>query len=401
MRECVAYDLFAFSSRTIDADGFLIAPGVIAKAGNVQEYHARELGLDGDPTRLIRLYRPREEVAKSASTFEGKPLTNNHPPGKWVTADNWRSYSVGDVSGVAMQGDDMCATLKVRDRAAIDAVMNGKAGLSNGYRFTFDEDKTTTPEGAAVDGWMTNIQGNHIAIVDRGRGGPGCVIADQERKKTMATRTEKIGKLSFELDATAADAVAAEREEKEKLAADADTAMKLARDTEQRAVAAEAANAEHLKKIEALDAEVKQLKENPPEPSQELVEKLAEERAAVIGDAAILAPELKTSGKPVDKIRREALTACSAGDERIKHIVDAALTGTDVEKASSDVVKSIFAAAVGVAKTRTTGDGLAADMLRAGHRQTSAADSSNATDGKPVGYAEYCLKLTTPRKAQA
>lgn len=407
MRDCIVGDLFTVSQRVIDADGFLRAPGVIAKAGNVQEYQAAELGLDGDPTRIIRLYRPRDEVAKSASSFAGKPVTNGHPPGKWVTADNWERYAVGDSDKTCtMQGDDMCTELTFRRKSAIDAVMSGKAGLSNGYKFTFDDSKKTTPEGAAVDGWMTNIQGNHIAIVDRGRGGPGCVIADEERA-TMGTRSVKIGKRSFEIDAAAADAVDDERDAKEKLAADSEQALTMAKEAEQKAVAAEAANKEHLAKIAALDAEIKQLKEKPAAPDPALVEKLAEERAGVVGDAAMLAPELKPQGKTVDQIRREALTAGSAKDAKIKTIVDAALTGTEIEKASTDVVRSIFAAAVGVAKTNRTAndDSIAADLLRAGSGQAIGKDKDKtANDGTSelVGYEAYCQRLTHRNpKAQA
>lgn len=407
MRECFVSDLFAFTQRTPTSEGYLVAPGVIAKSGNVQEYRASELSLDGDPTRIVRLYRPRDEVAKSATSFEGKPITNNHPPGKWVTADNWKTYAVGDTSAVCMQGDEMHATLTVRDKRAVDAIMAGKAGLSNGYRFAFDDSKKTTPEGWSVDGWMVDIRGNHTAIVDRGRGGPECVIADGERK-TMGTRTTKIGKLSFELDVTAADAVDAEREDKEKLAADCAAAEKLAEEAEGRAVAAEATNKEHLAKITAQDEEIKQLKANPPAPSAELVEKLAEERATVVADAATIAPDLKPAGKTVDQVRREALAACVAKDAKVKVVADAALGGVELEKASPEVVKTIFAAAVSVTKTSKTAndDGVAADLLRAGSGQGKDGNGKDAkaNDGSEglTGYALYCHRLTHPEaKAQA
>ncbi len=403
MRECRAFDFFMLGTQRVkDADGFLHVPGTIAKAGNVQEYRAGELELDGDPNRTVRLYRPREEVAKSAASFARKPLTNNHPPGKWLTPENWEKYAVGDSdSAVEMHGDDMVTELIFRKQSAIDALEAGKVGLSNGYKFHFDDSKKTTPEGAAVDGWMTEITGNHIALVDRGRGGPGCVVADKE--KPMATRSVKIGKLSFELDVTAADAVDAEREEKAKIAADCEAAEKLAEEAEKRAVAAETANKEHLAKITAQDAEIKQLKDNPPAPKPELVEQLAEERATVVADAAILAPDLAPAGKTVDQIRREALTACVAKDAKVKVVADAALAGVALDKATPEVVKTTFAAAASIAKSSKTAndkDSIAADLLRAGSGTKDGKDKTAADGEGLVGYALFCDRLNHP-KAQA
>jgi len=403
LRECRAFDLFMLGTQRVkDADGFLHVPGCIAKAGNVQEYRASELELDGDPNRVVRLYRPRDEVAKSTATFARKPLTNEHPPGRWITPDNWERYAVGDSgSSCDMQGDDMVTELIFRKKSAIKDLEAGKVGLSNGYKFNFDDSKKTTPEGEAVDGWMTDIQGNHIALVDRGRGGPGCAVADKETH--MATRTVKIGKLSFELDATAADAVEAEREEKDKIAADCAAAMKLAEDAEKRAVTAEATVKEHAAKITAQDAEIQQLKDNPPAPKPEVVEQLAEERAAVVGDAAVLAPDLKPEGKTVDQIRREALTACVAKDAGIKAVADAAMAGAPIDKAAPEVVKATFSAAASIAKTSKTAndkDSIAADLLTAGSGQGNGKDKTAADADGLVGYALFCDRLNHP-KAQA
>ncbi len=403
LRECRAFDLFMLGTQRVkDADGFLHVPGCIAKAGNVQEYRAAELELDGDPNRVVRLYRPRDEVAKSTVTFARKPITNNHPPGRWVTPDNWERYTVGDSgSAVDMQGDDMVTDLCFRKKSAIADLEAGKNALSCGYKFHFDDSKKATPEGEAVDGWMTNIQGNHIALVDRGRGGPGCVVADKETH--MATRTVKIGKLSFELDATAADAVEAEREDKAKIASDCAAAMKLAEDAEKRAVAAEATAKEQLAKITAQDAEIKQLKDNPPEAKPEVVEKLAEERSGVVCDAAVLAPDLKPEGKTVDQIRREALTACVAKDAGIKAVADAAMAGAPIDNAAPEVVKATFSAAASIAKTSKTAndkDSIAADLLLAGSGQGNGKDKTAADANGLVGYALFVDRLNHP-KAQA
>jgi hypothetical protein len=412
LRECRAFDFVTLGTqRVIDADGVLTVPGVIAKAGNVQEYRAHELGLDGDPNRLVKLYRPREEVAKSATTFGKKPITNNHPPDKWITPQNWDRFAVGDSdASVDMQGDDMVTTLTFRKQKAIDDLASGKVALSNGYKFQFDDSRTTTPEGVAVDGWMTNIRGNHIALVDRGRGGPGCVVADEDeplKGKNMATRITKIGKHSCELELSAADAAEAQNTEIEKMAVDQKAAMQMATDAEKRAVDAETQIASHLTKIAALDAEIIALKAAPAAaPSDEAIEKAAEIRQSVIGDAAILAPDLKPAGKTVNAIRREAIALASAKHASIKAVGDS-LLGPKAEDATSDKVEAAFLAAVSIQRNAATAvdTGLGAEMLRTGDGEvkTIEAKDTKAADGSEglTGRALYVHKLTHRARATA
>jgi len=400
MRTCTVSDLFAISQRVVNDAGFLVAPGVIAKAGNIQTYRAAEIGLDGDPNRIVKLYRPREEVAKSVPTFEGAPITNDHPPGKWVTADNWKAYAVGDTRGVSMVGDDMQATLTVRDQGAVKDILNGKSGLSNGYRFQFDDSKKATPTGEAVDGWMVDIEGNHTAIVSKGRGGPDCRVADEnpENKESdnMSTRRVIVDGLPLDLEEVAAVTVEKQQSKIVKLAADAETALKLATDTETVSKDLEAKLAEATGKLTAADAEIAALKAKVPTEAQ--IEALAEERAVVVADAAVLAPDLKPAGKTVDQIRREAITAASAKNETIKTVADAALGGVAVDKATAEVVRAAFAAARATAKPQTTAadSQTAAALLTAG----SGRKASDAED-KPSGYSAYCYNLTHPKKASA
>lgn len=398
MKECKVTDFFdldAGTKRVVDEDGFLRVPGVIAKADNVQRYTAGELGLDGDPRRIVALYRPVEEVTKSASTFARKPITNNHPRGRWVTPDNWSGLGVGDTGdSVAMEGTNMVADLIFRDGKSIRDLQSGKVGLSNGYKFRFDDTRKSTPSGVAVDGWMTDIRGNHVALVERGRGGPECVVADKE--KTMATRMEKIGSLSFELDITAADAVALERERTDRIAADAKTAEDLASAAEKRAVEAEAAVKTHLEKIKALDAEIEGLKKSPPPPSDDVVEKAAEVRTTVCADATVLAPDIAPKGKGLDAIRREALAAAVAKREDIKHVADSLLAGVALDKADAAKVEQAFVAAVAVARTTKAADtDLGAELLRAGSGERKEDKKSTATDGTDglIGQALYAQRF--------
>ena len=69
-------------NQTKTDEGFLICKNVpIARTGTM-EYLARELGLDGDPERIVTVNRYEEDVFSPAAmaSFEGKIVTDNHPP---------------------------------------------------------------------------------------------------------------------------------------------------------------------------------------------------------------------------------------------------------------------------------------------------------------------------------
>jgi hypothetical protein len=403
VRTCIVSDFVTLteSQRVVDADGFLTAPATIAKAGNIQSYLASELDLPGDPKRIVKLYRPREEVAKAAPTFAKRPVTNGHPAGKWVDAENYTKVGVGfSDPTVAMDGDLVNTVVNVRDKKAVLDLMSGKSGMSCGYRFAFDDSKKTTPEGAAVDGWMTDILGNHIAIVERGRGGPECVVADHEganMKKIV------VDGLTLELDETAAAVVERLQASNVKLAADAEAALAAGREAETTAVATDAENKTHLAKIAELSTQVETLKAaGPKEPGQEQIEKAAEERAIVIGDSVALAPDLKPAGKTISQIRREALTMGVDKHPGVKSVVDAALEGVAIDKASEDTIRVTFAAAVSVAKgDKRANDDSAALLLGAGggkgeNSETVAADE----DGGLIGQQAYAWRLAHPKRKQ-
>lgn len=77
-------------------EGFLICHDVpIARIGQ-QEYFAGELGLDGDPDRLVQVQRRPEDVFDPAAvaSFEGKDVTQNHPPER-LMPENHALYAKG------------------------------------------------------------------------------------------------------------------------------------------------------------------------------------------------------------------------------------------------------------------------------------------------------------------
>lgn len=180
----MASDEMAFdrSVRYEDVDGHLrVVKTPISKA-NVCPYLGaeipgwQELGLDAK--RIYQMYRDPDELKKAAKTFVGKPLLLKH---KSVTADQHPKELVVGTIGDAVSFDApyLTAPLSIWDGDAIGLVKSGKRRqLSSSYRYKPDMRPGVSPEGVRYDGRMTNIVGNHCAIVQEGRAGSDVMVAD-------------------------------------------------------------------------------------------------------------------------------------------------------------------------------------------------------------------------------
>lgn len=168
------------SKQSMTPEGFLLCEDVpVARTGNLV-YADGEVPVDPDSTGLIHISRdPQEVFADSAiSSFNGKPVTNDHPPEK-VLPQNWREYTVGVTlnprrgDGVNFDNDYLYADLLIHDADAIRDVQDGKREVSAGYDAEYEQ-------LAPGLGRQTNIIGNHVALVDKGRCGPRCMIGDRD-----------------------------------------------------------------------------------------------------------------------------------------------------------------------------------------------------------------------------
>ena len=341
-----ARDFMSLTSRHMTDEGYLVAPGNMARTG-VQEYRAYELGLDADgmdPMKVIRLHRPPEEVfdAASMASFEGKPITIEHPPVA-VTSDNWSELAKGDVRDVGRSGDLMTGTLVIRSKDAIEAVQDGKVQLSNGYTFELDMTSGTTADGRAYDGIQRNIRGNHVALVDAARCGSACRIADSQPNlegKTMADAKRKVtvDGIPLEVEDTAAEVI--------------DTLIKQ-RNEARDALAplqAKAAEADGLKAaLDKANTDIEALKKDVVTP--EARDAMVAEWTKLIGDAKRLVPELTTDGKACLAIRREVVATLAGKDAVAKAVSDAVLAGKDIQTADAEVVRATFNALAAAIKT--------------------------------------------------
>lgn len=182
------------SARTIDTDGRLhISRSHISKA-TVNPYYGSEIpgheALGLSPNRVYQMLRCPESLAAGASTFARLPILSRHVP---VSADAPRQdLIIGSIgSDVTFAEPYLDADLSFWDATAIAGIeTNTVRELSCAYHYT-PVMQAGTYKGQPYDGIMTNIRGNHLALVEAGRAGSDVLAAD-EALKTM--KTTKLGK---------------------------------------------------------------------------------------------------------------------------------------------------------------------------------------------------------------
>lgn len=166
-------------SRSLTAEGFLLAVGVPVASTKPMAYLGREVpSLTNDPNAIIYLRRTEDELFSTAtlSSFEGRSITLGHPE-EGVSPENYQDVTVGVMLNVRAdrKAGDLLADLLIQDRAAIQAVQEeGLREVSLGYTVGSYEQT----EAGVFD--MIDVTGNHIALVERGRAGPEYRIQDKE-----------------------------------------------------------------------------------------------------------------------------------------------------------------------------------------------------------------------------
>lgn len=214
---CVAMD--KASARHYDDNGHLIVDSTIITKAAVNPYYGNEipnyeeLGLI--PEKIYMMLRDPEELKKGMHTLGEKQLLLKHI---FVSADDPQKESIAGTIGsnLEMIGDDVKGSLTVWDKEAINLIESGKlAELSASY-FYDPVMKSGTFKGQAYDGIMTNIRGNHVALVERGRIGRVALVADSLPKLMEFNMKLKKGALA-KINATAKSILKAKG-----LAADAD-----------------------------------------------------------------------------------------------------------------------------------------------------------------------------------
>ncbi|HDR2495873.1 TPA: DUF2213 domain-containing protein [Enterobacter roggenkampii] len=169
------------------ADGSLLCKDVpIARTGT-QTYLPEEIGLEPGADGLVVIYRTEDEVfsPETMASFEGMAVTLDHPEDGegnivFVNPANFAELAHGHIQnvrrGTGGKSDLLIADVLVKRQEGIDAVNAGKNQVSCGY----DAQYVQIGPGK---GKQTEITGNHLAIVDKGRAGSRCAIGDSAPSK--------------------------------------------------------------------------------------------------------------------------------------------------------------------------------------------------------------------------
>ena len=163
--------------RSFDRDGRLLARSVPISRAGISIYFGREipgwrgLGLDGG--RTFRLLRDPAELRKAAGTFAGLPLLSEHRPVDAGAHPN--EIVIGSLgTDAAFDGTYLRNSVCVWTQDAIAAIERGdRRELSCGYSYR-PIMRPGVFRGQLFDGKMTEIKGNHCALVQSGRVGSDC-----------------------------------------------------------------------------------------------------------------------------------------------------------------------------------------------------------------------------------
>lgn len=334
----------AISAKIDDETGFLTTPVILSRTG-VQYYYGFELGLEDRALEKIGVLRSDDEVfhVDSVKSFVNLVVTDDHPSGS-VTVDNVKELQKGSVSHVEKDGVHLGGIITITDKDLIQKASEGKLEVSVGYS------NNLVPMVGSLDGMdyefaQTDIQANHLAIVDAGRCGAACkLITDHKGGNLMIKIT--IDGLEYEVPEQAAQAYAKFVDSVNKRILDAEA------ETEEEKVkrlAAEKEKDEAQAKLDAAEEE---------KPSEDQVAEMVADRASLLVQAKTVL------GDKFDELTKD----CGTCDTKMKAAVVASISpDLDLTGKSKDYVAASFDMAIAkFMKGQSTTDALAADLVKDG-----------------------------------
>jgi len=366
---CCRYDFSPIEKYELTPEGYLRVWASIARTG-IQHY------TDADGS-IRKEFRPESEVAspESLASFAGKAITMEHPPAL-LDSENTKDYQIGFTgSEIVYDNGFVRAVMTVTDQDVIERIMHGDVReVSAGYRVNYDPTPGVTDSGEHYNGIQTEISGNHVAIVRRGRAGPQVKLhldrqdaADPSLfpTKESHTMTAKVvfDGAEFEVSESVALAITKEREDASMSYKDMkmkyDKLMKEAEDMKAKMADMEHGMKEKEDSLEgrsdALQEQVDSLKAELEEAKQVNVDSIVAERLALIEKAKpVLDAEYAFAGKAdrevmvdaIKTVRGDSVELDGRSDDYVLAMFDtiAETAATHVDS-TEDLRKAVAAAA--------------------------------------------------------
>ena len=187
----------ASQHRHKDENGFMTVDESPILCAGILEYYGSELTdggadeIDGrkiDPDKVYKVYIPEEEMRKGADSFKLLPIVNGH---EWLGQDgkDAHDYQEGTTGEqVEVRDGFMYVPLKFTGDGIIDDLESGdKEELSASYTNKL----TWASNSDEYDLVASDIKGNHVALVEKGRCGSDVRVLNQQMEsKTMKTKNE-------------------------------------------------------------------------------------------------------------------------------------------------------------------------------------------------------------------
>lgn len=185
-----------------DENGFLHVDISNITKEAVNPYYGREIPdwqtNNLDPDKIYYGYRPLGELEKAADSFNNLPILDIHKQ-DGANIDENKKIRIGSLgTDSQIVKPYLRNSLVFYDQNAIDDVeAERRKELSCAYRYK-PVFKTGFFNGQRYDFLMSDIRGNHVALVKEGRAGSDVVVADSNTIKEgvkMSKLSEKLAKL--------------------------------------------------------------------------------------------------------------------------------------------------------------------------------------------------------------
>ena len=165
------------TARRYDTNGVLHVAGCHIAKEKVYPYRGDELpGFGLAPDKVYYAYLPASVLAASARSFRGLPLLLDHHDDCAETPSEYRVGSLGD--DVKYTPPYLDVSLHVTDARAIEQINSGeRRELSIGFYAEYRPYKGLF-DGVPYDFLIEQLTGNHVALVNEGRAGHDCLVAD-------------------------------------------------------------------------------------------------------------------------------------------------------------------------------------------------------------------------------